>query len=87
MRKFLILLAVPFLLAGCGGLTDMLGSKPLALLDEAIEKGRAIEDKTFDAAADAVDKYCESVPDDVRLYLRDSINSRTEHGNIVVTCE
>ena len=87
MRKYLAVAILGLPLMGCSAMTDMLGSKPLAIFNEAIEKGKNIEDKTFDAAADALDKYCEAVPEDARLYLRDGVNSRTEHGDIVVTCE
>ena len=87
MRNLIPIILPVFLLAGCGGITDMLGGEPLAIFNEVIEKGKAIEDKTFDAAADAIDKYCEAVPEDARLYLRDGVNSRTEHGDIVVTCD
>ncbi len=57
------------------------------MFDTVVEKGRQVEDKTFDAAAKALDDYCEHVPDDTRLYLRDGVNSRTVHGDITVTCE
>ena len=87
MSKYLAIALVGFALTGCSTMTDMLGGEPLAIFNEVIEKGKAIEDKTFDAAADAIDKYCEAVPEDARLYLRDGVNSRTEHGDIVVTCE
>ena len=87
MRNLIPIILPIFLLAGCGGIADMFGGEPLAIFNEVIEKGKAVEDKTFDAAADALDKYCEAVPEDARLYLRQEINKRTKHSAIVVACE
>ena len=87
MRNLIPIILPVFLLAGCGGITNMLGGEPLAIFNEVIEKGKNIEDKTFDAAADAIDRYCEAVPESARLYLRQEINKRTKHSAIVVACE
>lgn len=87
MLKYLAIAILGLSLTGCMG-TDMFGgSAPLELFNQVVEKGKAVEGKTFDAAADAIDAYCLTAPEDVRLYLRDGVNSRTERGDIVVTCE
>lgn len=88
MRKYLpLVLSGALLLGGCSTGSPLFGTDPLALFGEIAEKGKDIEDKTFNAAASAIDQYCINVPEDLRLYLRDGVNSRTEHGNIAVTCD
>ena len=84
--KYLAIAGLVLLLGGCSATADMFGTDPLALFGEAMERGRNIEDKTFDAAASAIDQYCDNAPEDLRLYLREGINSRTERGDVVVTC-
>lgn len=85
--KYLAIAGLALLLGGCSATTDMFGTDPLALFGDIAEKGRNVEDKTFDAAASAIDQYCDNAPEELRLYLRDGINSRTERGDIVVTCD
>lgn len=89
MKKLLITAPLLLLLGGCANFADdVLGIEdPLALLNEVAEKGRAIEDKTFDAAASAVDEYCDNAPEELRLYLREGINSRTERGDVHIECD
>ena len=84
--KYLAIAGMALMLGGCSATSDMFGTNPLALFSELAEKGRNIEDKTFDAAASAIDQYCDNAPEDLRLYLREGINSRTERGDVVVTC-
>ena len=87
--KYLALAILGLSLMGCAGVVDdVFGVEdPLALFNEVLEKGRAVEDKTFDAAASAIDEYCDNAPLELRLYLREGINSRTERGDVVVTCD
>ena len=84
--KYLAIAGLALMLGGCSATSDLFGTNPLALFSELAEKGRNIEDKTFDAAASAIDQYCDNAPVDLRLYLREGINSRTERGDVVVTC-
>ena len=70
------------MLTGCLGLGDAMG-----ILDEAREKAGEVSDKSADAAAKAIDAYCEAVPEDKRLDLRESLNSRTQVGDIAIECE
>lgn len=81
--RILFAMLLVFGLSGCAAF----GEKPLALFSKAVEKGKAVEGKTFDAAAKALDEYCERVPVETRLYLRDGVNIRTQRGDITVTCE
>ena len=71
-------------LAGCGGVFDE--TKAFHFLDEVREKGAEIEDKSFQAGAEALDRYCLTVPDGVRMYARNSLNSRAQVARIEVTC-
>jgi hypothetical protein len=82
--RILFSIMLVFALSGCAALSD---GKPLEIFNKVIEKGKEVEGKTFDAAADTIDKYCDTVPEDARLYLRDGVNSRTKRGDITVNCE
>ena len=89
MRKLLIAAPLVLLLGGCANFADdVLGIEdPLALLGDVVEKGRKVEDATFDAAASAVDEYCDNAPVELRMYLRDGVNSRTERGDVIIVCD
>lgn len=81
--RFFLPTALVLALTGCGGLD---GTKAFLFLEEVREKGTEIESKTFQAGADALDKYCLSVPESVRLYARHGLNSRTQFAEIEVRC-
>lgn len=74
--------AAALVLSGCG----LLEGSPLSLLDKARESGGKVADETAAKAAQAIDAYCRHTPADVRARLRDAVNSRTEQGDIEVTC-
>ena len=58
----------------------------LKLFDEVRDKGRDIGEQTVEKGADAVDRYCADVSEDTRMWLRDTLNSRTEKGDVEVNC-
>lgn len=86
VRSLALAAAVLLLGPAVTGCSWIEGGGPLALLDEVRTKGEAVADKTADKAAEAVDLYCVQVPADIRGKMRDRVNSRTVHGDIVVTC-
>jgi hypothetical protein len=58
----------------------------LKLFDDVRTKGKQVGEDTLDQAAKGVDKYCDTAPEDVRMWLREELNSRTEKGDVEVDC-
>lgn len=82
MRKFIIpLIALP-LLGGCLGTTDA-----MKILDEASDTAGKVSEETLNAAAKSIDGYCAAVPGQYREKMRDSINAKTDKGDIMIVCE
>lgn len=82
--KWCLPIALTLALAGCSGGLD--ATKAFMFLDEVAMKGAEIEDKSFEAGAKALDRYCLTVPEGVRLYARNGLNSRTQFAEIEVRC-
>lgn len=83
MRKVLLRLSVvllPFVLGACAS------GETFAFLQKAQEKGMELSDEAFEKAALAIDVYCLNVPGPVRAFMRDGINGRTLHGDLVIEC-
>lgn len=75
LTAVLAMLSMSAVLAACGA------AGPLALLDMAGEAS----DRTLDAAASTVDRYC-ATPRLARQKLRDAVNMRSERGDIHIHC-
>ncbi len=61
---------------------------PLALFDSVTNGlGSKVKDKTLDAAANSVKRYCDNVPQATRIELRNDINARIDNGAIAITCD
>lgn len=73
-------LMLPLLLGACADFS------PLELLVRARDGVDRIAGGALDKAAGQIDAYC-AIPLDERLKLREGLNSRTQRGDISVSCE
>lgn len=83
--------AIPGVLGAVAGsavvqnVADSALDRGFALLDRVLVTQQRLEDSALDKVAVAVDQWCR-VPHEVRLAMRQGVNSRTEAADIVITC-